>query len=393
MTNLTPTDSQRNALKQILTWLVQGECKYLSIGGYAGTGKTTLIALLRTTLTDLDGPIQSVAFCSYTGKAASVMRQKLHERKTIKDGDSCGTIHSLIYTAETDSLGDILGWKRVSSLTADLIVVDEGSMVNETIWTDLLGFKKPILVFGDHGQLPPIEGTFNLMEKPNIVLDQIVRQAEGNPLIRLSRAVRLGKAIPYGTFYGAVRKFPAHTDEARDLFEDLVRHDDPETLVICGTNRTRLHLNRQIRALRGFEEEMPRAGERVICLRNNHAKALYNGMLGTITKIKEDGEHWYDVRIDFGDSQGAYHGSILKYQFGQAKTLQGDAARALPLAERDFGDLFDFGYAMTTHKSQGSEARQVILFEERMPRYDDEMWNRWLYTAVTRAREELVIFA
>jgi len=51
--------------------------------------------------------------------------------------------------------------------------------------------------------------------------------------------------------------------------------------------------------------------------------------------------------------------------------------------------LFDWGYALTVHKAQGSEADQVVLFEERFSFYDDEMWNRWLYTAVTRAKNEL----
>jgi len=56
------------------------------------------------------------------------------------------------------------------------------------------------------------------------------------------------------------------------------------------------------------------------------------------------------------------------------------------------GDLFDFGYALTVHKAQGSQAKRVILFEERFPKMTDDEWKRWLYTAVTRAEEELYIF-
>ena len=61
-------------------------------------------------------------------------------------------------------------------------------------------------------------------------------------------------------------------------------------------------------------------------------------------------------------------------------------------AETMKGDLFDFGYALTVHKAQGSQAKRVILFEERFKQMNDEEWKRWLYTAVTRAEEELYIF-
>ena len=57
------------------------------------------------------------------------------------------------------------------------------------------------------------------------------------------------------------------------------------------------------------------------------------------------------------------------------------------------GDLFDFGYALTVHKAQGSQAKRVILFEERFSQMTDDEWRRWLYTAVTRAEEELFIFS
>jgi exodeoxyribonuclease-5 len=55
------------------------------------------------------------------------------------------------------------------------------------------------------------------------------------------------------------------------------------------------------------------------------------------------------------------------------------------------GDLFDYGYALTVHKAQGSQAKRVILFEERFSKMDSDGWKKWLYTAVTRAAEELII--
>jgi ATP-dependent exoDNAse (exonuclease V) alpha subunit len=55
------------------------------------------------------------------------------------------------------------------------------------------------------------------------------------------------------------------------------------------------------------------------------------------------------------------------------------------------GDLFDFGYALTVHKAQGSSADTVLLFEERNQHMSDDDWRRWLYTAVTRAERQLYI--
>jgi len=78
---------------------------------------------------------------------------------------------------------------------------------------------------------------------------------------------------------------------------------------------------------------------------------------------------------------------MLKRQFGEVQPINHTRDRQQTLK----GDLFDFGYAMTVHKVQGSQAKRVILFEERFPRMDDEMWRRWLYTGITRAQEELYL--
>lgn len=392
-TLLTLTPDQSETLEELLAWIEREPTPYITVGGYAGTGKTTLIAHLRRVISDQFPEIKRVAFCCYTGKAASVLRQKLKEADSVLGEDSCGTIHSLIYKAITDEAGQIIDWERVNTLMADLIIIDEGSMVNEQIWNDLRTYGRPIIVFGDHGQLPPIEGKFNLMESPVLKLETIVRQAAENPIIRLSQAVRLGKEIPYGSFYETVHKLPLHDEESREKFQSLVTDKTRQDyLCICGTNRTRINLNQQIRDWLGYEDE-PKKGERVICLKNNYAKMIFNGMMGTIEKVKSGGEHWYSLQVKMEDDLGAYKGKVLKHQFNAPKTLRGENSQQIGIPEKDFGDLFDFGYAITAHKAQGSEAERVILFEERIPAYSEELWRRWLYTAVTRAKNELFIFS
>jgi len=152
------------------------------VGGYAGTGKTTLISLLRQLIYD-QTPQKRVAFACYTGKAAQVLKSKLTEQNTIYPQDFCGTIHSLMYTAQTDVDGKILAWRRNLTIPYDLLIVDEASMVTEDIWRDLCKYQLPIVAVGDHGQLPPIGGNFNLMENPQLRLEKIHRQEHNNRLL------------------------------------------------------------------------------------------------------------------------------------------------------------------------------------------------------------------
>jgi exodeoxyribonuclease V len=132
--------------------------------------------------------------------------------------------------------------------------------------------------------------------------------------------------------------------------------------------------------------------DRVICLKNNWDKGIYNGMVGKIGRIipkqGDSGEiHWYEAEISMLEDGMEYDGLISAHQFNQATALK----EYKQLSYRNLGDLFDFGYALTVHKAQGSQAQRVLLFEERSQHMSDEDWRRWLYTGVTRAEEELTI--
>ena len=98
-------------------------------------------------------------------------------------------------------------------------------------------------------------------------------------------------------------------------------------------------------------------------------------------------DHWYQASIEFIDDGRVFNGLISKYQFLQEKYV--DSIPGIHYSK--IGDRFDFGYALTVHKAQGSQAKKVLLFEEYSPYMKGEEWNRWLYTAVTRASEELYI--
>jgi len=385
--NLSPDQDQ--VVDALVEWLQKRPTQFITVGGYAGTGKTTLVSVLRDIIKELH-PKYRVAFACYTGKASQVLKQKLMAQKAVQPKDYCGTIHSLIYTAVTNEDGQILRWKRNAELEYDLIIIDEASMVTSEIWSDLSAYGIPMIAVGDHGQLPPIDSAFNLMDDPQLRLETIHRQAQGNPIIELATLARQTGAIPFKKFSNEVQKVDRRDEDSMELFEQWLRMYPTESLVLCARNKTRIQLNKHIREVRGYTEPIPQVGETLICLKNNYEASggpIYNGMLGTLKRMEEMYVHWYNVDISFHDEDRIFSGEITQHQFNQEKLV--DSVKGLHYTR--IGDRFDFGYALTVHKAQGSQAKTVVVFEEYAPYMTDEEWRRWLYTAVTRASERLLI--
>lgn len=374
---LAMTHDQAAAVQTLHEFLKEGR-PLITLGGFAGTGKTTSIVEFVRQINGKDRP--AIAFCAFTGRAASILRGKLEKEGILELEDYCGTIHGLIYKPVV-SRGVIIRWERraAGDMAWDLIIVDEGSMVNETIFNDLKSYEKPIIVVGDHGQLPPIDGAFNLMASPEIRLEKIHRQAEGDPIVRLSMIVREGGKIPLGR-HG---EFVSKTSD-RKVLDRVPELED--VMILCGYNRTRVGLNTYVRQRLGRQGAVPEVGEKIICLKNNKNALIYNGMLGIVKEVSDGDKEHIVIEADMEGGQ-KFTGTAYRPQFGAEKTMKAkdkqDAGR--------MGDLFDFGYAMTVHKSQGSEARRVVVFEEQMPYMSPEDYKRWLYTAVTRAKERLLV--
>lgn len=385
MGTVSLTEEQQKVVSQLLEW-VGSRDPYITLGGYAGTGKSTLVAALRLELHKKEKKVD-VAFCSYTGKAARVLEGKLHEAKAIYPGDTVSTIHSLIYSPMVDDKEEIIGWERRPEIEADLIIVDEASMVDQQIWKDLSSYRVPIIAVGDHGQLPPIRGSFNLMQEPILRLNQIHRQASENPIIQLSISAREQGEIAPGIYSDRVKKISRADPDISAQVEELLSMYNDESMILCGYNNTRIRLNSHIRGFLGFDSALPQPGDRVICLRNSHKHRLYNGQLGSIESIEDDSKDFYLASIGMDGESDSFNGLISVEQFNSPQTLNFTERRAVI----NQSELFDFGYALTVHKAQGSQARRVILFEERFKNMSDDEWSRWLYTAVTRAEEELYI--
>jgi len=432
------TKGQEVAKEMIIDWYKS--CKltgkqFFYLSGYAGTGKTFLISLI----IDILGLKEfQVAFATYTGKAASVLIQK---------GRDASTIHRLIYTPieeeyETKVGNETVISKRIQFIKKTdkipnykLIVIDEVSMVDDKMMKDLLSFGIPVLATGDPGQLPPISGTSTFMSSPDFILTDIVRQAADNPIIKVATLARFKQEIPYGKYGDDVLVLNRANLNPTQLKNLLLKADQ----VICGTNATRNYLNTEIRRYKGIDvikDQFPIPGDKVICTVNNWEKSidedetynLVNGIMGKVTSnelinrtlnlsrlsfipdfLEDETEKFvYDDGIFLNDEwtydmhQRVYTMADGAYKLKQWLTRKTDKEsfeqfrdriKEYVLTQRNSMEdqqinRFEFGYAISAHKAQGSEWEKIVLFDESYLFGESE---KWLYSAITRAKKKLVI--
>lgn len=367
---------QDDALKAVADWLKRGDSPLFRLFGYAGTGKTTLA---RYFAEGVDGTVQ---FAAFTGKAAQVMRAK--------GAANAKTIHSLIYRPRgeesvTDEVTGKTGMAPTFALNrqsdiarAKLVIVDECSMVGEELGRDLLSFGTPVLVLGDPGQLPPISGGgFFTDAEPDFLLTEIHRQAAENPIVRMAMDVREGRSLTHGD-HGTARIIGK-----ADLDTAMVTGADQ---VLVGINRTRRRYNQRLRQLAGFEARYPQAGDKLVCLRNDPAKGLLNGSLWKVMTASAPASK-PSVNLLVSPDDGDTDRGVAKIRLLKAAFDNPDEEVPWQLKRRH--DDFDYGYALTVHKAQGSQWDDVVLFDESFAFRD--MRERWLYTAITRAAETLTI--
>lgn len=365
---------QDRALKAVATWLRDRHSPVFRLFGYAGTGKTTLARYFAEAV---DGFVQ---FAAFTGKAAQVLRSK--------GASNARTIHSLIYCPRGEeeisnevtgkvSIAPTFALNRKSPIArAKLIIVDECSMVDEQLARDLMSFRVPILVLGDPGQLPPISGGGFFSESaPDFLLSEIHRQAYDNPIIRLAIDVRKGRDIVYGD-YGAVRIM-----RRQEIDQQLILDADQ---ILVGVNRTRRLYNKRVRELKGYTADYPQAGDKLVCLRNDPSKSLLNGSLWKVlTSQRETAKPSVNLIVQSEENEPVVAKiKLLKAVFGDS-----DNKTSWQLKKRY--DSFDYGYALTIHKAQGSQWDNVVLLDESFAFRD--VCERWLYTGITRAVERLTI--
>jgi exodeoxyribonuclease-5 len=371
---VTPSAAQLEAVRAILEWYRGGDStpQEFYLAGYAGTGKTTIYKLIRQTL--LDAGARNILTAAFTGKASLVLRKKDIE-------DAC-TLHSLLYcvqenrrTGKLQFVLDRMGPMR----DADLLGVDEVSMVSRELADDARSFGKKILVLGDPGQLPPVNGAGAFTNRePDFFLHEIHRQAAESPIIRIATLAREGRPIPLGDYGNGVQVVPL-TPETHNLAYR------PETQAICGTHRTRKAIVRRCRMQRDRSGTLPQAGEPVICMRNDRDNGLFNGMLGTM--LSDATPRKFDVLnlnmdVLMEDSRELLELPTTPWHFEQH--FGPDEEK--PRIDRCYQE-FDWAYALTCHKAQGSEYEDVTLIDDGG--FLGANRSKWNYTGLTRASDRL----
>lgn len=397
------TADQIKADKLIEDWFLHSTRQVFVLAGFAGTGKTTLLKHTVTQTLNLI-PDESAAFVTPTGKAATVL---------IRSGIPATTLHRLIYQSipeeqEIEINGkkvkiEKLTFKRRENIdkSIKLIVLDEASMVSDSVLWDLMEFGVKLLLCGDNAQLPPVEGFNTYLKSPDYTLRSIVRQQLDNPIIKISELAREDKYIPYGRYGDCVSVINKRlfTGERRKNY--LLKADQ----IICGLNKTRYALNDELRTLRGLGE-LPESGDKLICTLNNWEQYidgeyrfnLVNGIIGTAYDPFYDsssGIGFMQFKPDFLDElcpealpfdTGIFTDGRYRYKHGdyfEKFNEDGEAVGAFTL------NRFEYGYCISCHKAQGSEFDNAVIFDESYAFKEDK--SRWLYTAITRAKRKLIL--
>lgn len=380
------------AIYDLEHWWKTKDSQLFQISGGPGTGKTTLVSYAIERL-GLD--LENVLFVAFMGKAVSVLQRK---------GLPAKTIHSAIYNyvekIDRDENGDIIfksnGKPKLKhffelkdhlSKKIKLIVLDEGSMVDEQMGKDLMSFNIPIIVLGDLDQLPPVFGKPFFLQNPNVRLKQIMRQEEGNPIIWLCQQVIQGKELKYGVYgNSAIIKKSELTDF----------HFKNNDIIITGTNRLRYNINNYCREhIKGIKKlEYPHIGEKVICRKNNWNQCLKggiyltNGTTGFVDYIYRDSYNKKTMKMDFRPD--FTKGLFKKIEFDYKHMY---AVPGVENEENNFGFFYDkmeYAYAITCHSCQGSQYGKVLYLHEDFMRDSDDR-KRLIYTAISRGIESVIV--
>lgn len=327
---------QLEALQRIELWDETPTKQTFTLGGYAGSGKTSLIPPIREILT------WNSAVVTYTNKAASRLREV-----GITDAT---TIYRLMYKLIDP---EYMIWRRLDKLPVDLVIVDEASMLGRKVRDDLESYGIPILYVGDPFQLPPVKEE-SVMEHCDFTLTEVHRH--GSKILDIATAIREGKP------YDDVDQYHLTNTQLCDA-----------DIVICLSNDKRFELNQRIRKHRGFTAE-PTKGDRVIASKTMYDYGVFAGELGTL--LETNGRRRFEVLFDgWAEPVVLTNGHMMQPK---------EDKYSVELKGRQ---CLDFGNAITCHNAQGSQWDNVIVWVER--RSDA----RWKYTAVTRAVKDVLVAA
>lgn len=380
MSKIEYNEQQKEAIAKAVKWYRDYQDgkdvkPFFFLAGYAGTGKTTVAREIARQCAQAS----RIAYVAPTGKAASRLR--------LKGCVGAQTLHKFMYVLAGEIKGELeFVEKGTLEDTPLLIVADEVSMVNDWDGGNLLHREIPVLALGDLGQIPPVTGE-PWLEANDCDYNLDIIERNGGNIVRAAFYIRTGGRLPERE-YDDVKVY-----SRRYTLADVARHLDENSVMLCSYNSTRQLLNMKARIELGYSEmRMPQIGEKLLCTFNQHSYGFMNGEQCILLEIKDIPE-WH---LQPGEESEFY--KIIK-----VKSLTDDEIKEVKLnlacflgydeeerkkAMRAAGG-FDFGYALTIHKSQGSEWDNVMVVEEFLK---GSPYHQLMYTAVTRAVKHLTVF-
>lgn len=411
---LSPDQEEARAL---IHFAVEDGLTELVLSGPAGSGKTTI---MRALLEDFEQQGRVVKLIAPTGKAAA--------RLSELTGRAASTIHAPLYReiievrdADGKLTGDVkfADPKAVADRRA-VVICDEASMVGTRIYSDLrrtLDETVVLLCVGDREQLPPVNDTWGAQfAEPTALLTAIHRQAAGSPIIQLATAIRQQqewrKVRPGGAYSYRRGK---QADAVAWLAQQRLQGQDAALLAY--TNNVRQRVNDDVREARGFTEPL-HVGDLIVCTRNQYGVGKMNGEVVQVAAFEylegSDGRlariRWYEPgerpsRSGPGRSAVIAPKTLHRGASQDEWTELEDLADALDLERESWWETTatkkrmmraEYGECLTVHKSQGSQWHTVGVVYDRalegMETRDPDTFRRMLYTAVTRAATELVLW-
>ncbi|MEE1142684.1 MAG: AAA family ATPase [Bacteroidales bacterium] len=435
------TQDQENLVKNLSNFIFhKDDCDIFILDGYAGTGKTTIISALIKTLpfygirTELLAP---------TGRAAKVLSNRSLQQAY--------TIHKKIYYTQTDDYSNISLKLKENKNHHTLYIIDEASMIGEgdNLLSDLFsyvknGVKNKAILLGDKAQLPPVGSNESFALNPDYLrqrffepieyyqLTQVVRQALQSGILKNAANIRwaLNNKLQLPIF-----KTQNHKDfkriESIDFEDTLVNQyrqiGEKEVIVVTRSNFAANQLNQYIRNRILEKENIIDIGEKLMSIRNNYywqteneySDFIANGDIVEVTNIysyeEKFGFNFANIEARINESKIPIELTIM------LDTLSEKQAHLSQEKERQlYNNIFSyyqkdcnnkalihkavkedkyfnalqvkFSKAITCHKAQGGDWHTAfILNEVQALEAINQDYFRWLYTAVTRAREQIFL--
>jgi len=419
--------------------------------GYAGTGKTTIVGTLVKNLKKIHrssillAPTGRAAkvISNYSNKEAFTIHKKIYIPKSVQGG---GVSFKLQANKHKNVVFIVDEASMIPDINQDSKLFENGSLLDDLMQYVYSGFNCKLMLIGDTAQLPPVKLTISPALDKNILtnhynqevisieLDEVMRQEKESGI--LFNATQIRNALDTGIFESfkfSAMDFPEvirPTDgqEVMDAINDSYsQQGNEETVIIVRSNKRANNYNQNIRSRILFQEEQLSAGDYLMVVKNNyfwvkpHSEAgfIANGDIIEILEIhgfKElYGFRFAEVSmrmVDYPSMKPLETVLLLDTLTSETPSLSYDDSNKLYEAvKEDYQDLTSnykkfmsvknnkyfnalqvkFSYAITCHKSQGGQWKTVFVEQPYLPNGIDKDYLRWLYTAVTRAREKLYL--